>query len=242
MKTDGVKGPLRLNVYLAHQGIMSRRKAMEAVLAGRVSVNGRVVQEPSTPVKPGDKVEVNGKTVDQKTYQYVMLNKPEGIVTTREDRFAEKTVLDLLPPHLRHLNPVGRLDKNTEGLLILTNDGDLANRLSHPRYDVDKTYMVRIQKKLKPEERKQIESGFVLDKEKTAPAKVSDVRDLAHGCEFLLTIHEGRKRQIRLMLAKLGHYVTFLKRISQGPLVLGNLPSGKFRVLTESEIRNLRKE
>lgn len=233
----------RLNVFLAHQGVCSRRKAMDLIAAGHVSVNGRVVREPSMPVEfPKDRVAVDGKVVQKKSYEYIMLNKPEGYVTTREDRFAQKTVLDLLPTGLRHLNPVGRLDKNTEGLLIMTNDGELANQLTHPRYDVDKTYVVQIQKKLGPEEQKKLEAGIVVDGEKTAPAKITALKPLKNGCEFLITIHEGRKRQIRLMLAEVGHYVTFLKRIQQGPLALGTLPTGKFRVLTPTEINALKKE
>ncbi|MCC6759278.1 MAG: rRNA pseudouridine synthase [Candidatus Omnitrophica bacterium] len=233
----------RLNVFLAHQGVCSRRKAMDLITAGHVSVNGRVVREPSTPVEfPKDRVAVDGKVVQKKSYEYIMLNKPEGYVTTREDRFAQKTVLDLLPTGLRHLNPVGRLDKNTEGLLIMTNDGELANQLTHPRYDVDKTYVVQIQKKLGPEEQKKLEKGIVIDGEKTAPAKIAELKALKNGCEFLITIHEGRKRQIRLMLAEVGHYVTFLKRIQQGPLTLGALPTGGHRMLTPDEISALKKE
>lgn len=234
---------LRLNVFLAHQGVCSRRKAMDVIAGGHVSVNGRVVREPSTPVDPiKDRVSVDGKNVAKKAYEYIMLNKPVDYVTTREDRFAQKTVLDLLPSELRHLNPVGRLDKNTEGLLIMTNDGELANQLTHPRYDVDKTYVVQIQKKLSPEDQKKLEVGVMVEGEKTAPAKITELKLLKNGCEFSITIHEGRKRQIRLMLAEVGHYVTFLKRIQQGPLALGTLQTGKFRVLTPAEITALKKE
>ena len=214
---------------------------MEAIQQGFVTVNGRIVREPSTPVDgEKDRVTVDGKIVQIKAYEYLMLNKPEGYVTTREDRFAQKTVLDLLPTGLRHLNPVGRLDKNTEGLLIMTNDGELANQLTHPRYDVDKTYIVQIQKKLNPEDQKKLETGIMVDGEKTSPAKIAGLKLLKNGCEFLITIHEGRKRQIRLMLAEVGHYVTFLKRIQQGALSLGDLPTGKYRVLTEEEIKLLK--
>lgn len=231
----------RLNVFLAHQGVCSRRKAMELIQKGRVVVNGRVQSEPSIPVNPEkDHVTVDGKVVKKKIYEYILLNKPDGYVTTREDRFAQKTVIDLLPSELRHLNPVGRLDKNTEGLLLMTNDGDLANQLTHPRFAVDKTYLVRIQKKLADAEKKELETGIIIEGEKTAPAKIESVKVLKSGCEFLMTIHEGRKRQIRLMLAKVGHYVTYLKRIQQGPLLLGDLPTGKLRPLTLDEIQSLK--
>lgn len=231
----------RLNVYLAHQGVCSRRKAMDAIQQGFVSVNGKVVREPSTPVNlQKDRVVFDGKIVQKKSYEYIMLNKPCGYVTTREDRFAQKTVVDLLPTGLRHLNPVGRLDKNTEGLLLMTNDGELANRLTHPSFDVDKTYLVQIQKELSQEEQKKLEAGVMIESRKTAPAKIRALKVLKNGCEFLITIHEGRKRQIRLMLAEIGHYVTFLKRIQQGPLSLGDLATGKYRNLTEKEIQNLK--
>lgn len=240
---EPVKEFQRLNVYLAHQGICSRRKAMEAIQMGYVSVNGKVVREPSTPVNAAkDRVVFDGDIVQTKSYEYIMLNKPSGYVTTREDRFAQKTVLDLLPTALRHLNPVGRLDKNTEGLLVLTNDGELANHLTHPRYDVDKTYVVQIQKKLAPPEQKQLEAGVIVEGEKTAPAKITGLKILKNGCEFLITIHEGRKRQIRLMLAHVGHHVTYLRRIQQGPLLLGDLAIGKYRALTPAEIKELKKD
>lgn len=238
---ENSKASQRLNVFLAHQGVCSRRDAMNVIQAGRVSVNGKVVTEPSTKVTGGeDKIMVDGKPVEAKRYDYIMLNKPAGYTTTREDKFADKLVLELLPSHYHHLNPVGRLDKDTEGLLILTNDGELAHHLTHPKFNIDKTYLVKIQKKLSDEDIRKLEQGVILDGEKTAPARIEAVRLLKPGYEFLLTIHEGRKRQVRMMLGKIGHYVTFLKRVQQGPLLLGHLPTGKFRILDKEEIKQLK--
>src|SRR5438067_231742 len=136
---------LRLQVFLSHSGVCSRRKAMELIQQGFVQVNGQEIREPSTPIDPKkDKVEVKGRPVVSKAYEYVMLNKPKGYVTTTADFPGEKSVLDLLPKELQHLNPVGRLDKDTEGLLLLTNDGDVAYRLTHPKFRIDKVYLVKI--------------------------------------------------------------------------------------------------
>ncbi len=242
MNPTNSKNTMRLQVFLAHQGVCSRRNAMGLIQQGHVAVNGRVVREPSTPVDPRqDKVFVDGKRVEEKQYDYLLLNKPAGYVTTMADHFDEKTVLDLLPSELRHLRPVGRLDKDTEGLLLLTNDGDLTLKLTHPRYDVDKTYLVHIPGELTLEEKQQLENGVVIERQKTAPAKITQVKRNARHTEFLLTIHEGRKRQIRLMLAKLRHQVVYLKRIQQGPLTLGTLKTGCSRRLTGEEIKNLKK-
>lgn len=232
---------MRLQVFLSRNGVCSRRKAFDLVLGGRVSVNGQQVVEPSTSVDPDkDKIRVDDKLVGVKAYTYILLNKPRGCVTTRQDRFAEKTVYDLLPVEFRHLVPVGRLDKDTEGLLLLTNDGDLAYRLTHPRFDIDKTYRVRITGTLEAKDRQALEKGIMIDGRRTAPARIQDVRRTAGGTEFTITIHEGRKRQVRLMAASLGEKVTFLQRVVQGPLRLGDLKSGGWRELRGEEISLLK--
>lgn len=233
---------MRLQVFLSRNGVCSRRKAMDLVQGGRVSVNGRQVVEPSTPVDPGkDRVCVDDKAVAAKAYTYILFNKPRGCVTTREDRFAEKTVFDLLPAEFRHLVPVGRLDKDTEGLLLLTNDGDLTHRLTHPRFNIDKTYWVKMTGTLETKEREALEKGVVIEGRRSAPARIQDVRRAGAGTEFTITIHEGRKRQVRLMVAHVGEKVTFLQRVAQGPLRLGDLKAGRWRELTENEIQGLRK-
>jgi len=233
---------MRLQVFLSHNGVCSRREAMDVVKSGRVSLNGQVAREPSTPVDPvKDKISVDGKAVGKKSYQYVLLNKPAGYVTTTEDPHAERKVLDLLPEELKHLVPVGRLDKDTEGLLLLTNDGNLAFQLSHPKFNIDKTYFVRVRGKLSIEKIHTLEKGIVIDDKKTAPCRIEEVKLLSDKSEFLMTIHEGRKRQIRVMLGRVGYPVLYLQRLRQGSLTLGDLKTGKWRMLNEQEINQLKK-
>ena len=241
MTHDRPSDSLRLQVFLSRNGVCSRRKALEWIKQGRVQLNGHLVKEPSTPVNPSsDRVEVNGQPVHQTVYTYIMLNKPGGTVTTTADRHAEKTVLDLLPEELRHLNPVGRLDKDTEGLLLLTNDGDLLYRLTHPKFNVDKTYFVRIKGCLSPEDKNHLEKGVPIEGKMTAPAKIRNLKTVSGRSEFEIIIHEGRKRQIRLMIQSLGHEVIYLKRIIQGPLRLADLQSGQWRSLNRKEIELLK--
>lgn len=229
---------MRLQVFLSHNGVCSRRKALEVVFRGRVSVNGREVIEPSTEVDPAkDIVRVDGKEIGSKKYTYILLNKPAGYVTTKKDRFAEKTVFDLLPASFGHLAPVGRLDKDTEGLLLLTNDGGLAYRLTHPKFELSKVYFVRVQGRLEPFQKRRLEQGIVLEDGKTAPGKIGKIQSRGDQTEFCLTIHEGKKRQIRRMLAKVGSSVIYLKRIAHGPLNLGELKRGQWRELREREIQ-----
>ena len=232
----------RLQVFLSHNGVCSRRQAMDIIKAGRVAVNGQEEREPSRPIDPSkDKVSVDGKDILFQNYQYILLNKPKGYVCTKAEFKGERSILELLPAELRYLSPVGRLDKDTEGLLLLTNDGDLAFRLTHPKFNVDKTYVVRVTGKLKEEDKVKLERGIVVEDRKTAPAKIESVKFLTNQSEFLMTIHEGRKRQIRIMLGTLKYPVVYLKRISQGPLVLGDLAPGTWRVLTLDEINGFKK-
>ena len=230
----------RLQLVLSHSGVCSRRRAMELIFQGHVTVNGQVTLEPSTPIDSArDKVCMDGILLQAKSHEYIILNKPAGYVTTLKDRHAAKTVRDLLPKNLRHLYPVGRLDKDTEGLLLLTNDGDAAYKLMHPKFHVDKTYCVGIQGRLKESDKACLEKGVSIDGRTTAPSKMSHVKYVADTTEFQMTIHEGRKRQIRLMLASCGYKVIYLKRIIQGPLTLGNLKIGHWRVLQKEEIAAL---
>lgn len=231
---------VRLQVFLSRNGVCSRRDAFDLVQSGRVTVNGQVVVEPSTPVSGTEDIRVDGRRIGPKSFEYVLLNKPAGYTTTCEDRFAEKTVLDLLPKELRYLHPVGRLDKDTEGLLLLTNDGELTHQLTHPSRGVDKTYLVRVGGQLLPETQGRIASGIVIDGKKTARAEIGQVRRIGQDTEFRLTIHEGRKRQIRLMCQSVGHRVIYLQRIQEGPVKLGNLRIGAWRRLATEEIEKLR--
>jgi len=232
----------RLQVVLSHSGVCSRRRALSLILEGHVSVNGHVIREPSTPVNPAeDRVSVDGREIREKALVYVLLHKPKGYVTTVKDKHAEKTVLDLLPQEFRHLYPAGRLDKETEGLLLLTNDGDAAYRLTHPKFNVTKIYAVTIKGSLNEDKKRQLEKGIMLEGKMTAPSKISEMKFAGGKTEFLMAIHEGRKRQIRLMLSLVGCPVLSLKRIKAGPLSLGDLPPGQWRFLKQEEIAAIKK-
>lgn len=232
---------MRIQVFLSHNGVCSRRDAMAHIQDGRVSLNGVIVREPSTPVDPlKDKIAVDGTIIGVKSLDYVLLNKPAGFVTTKEDAHAERTVMDLLPTELKHLVPVGRLDKDTEGLLLLTNDGDLTFRLTHPQFLIDKTYLVHIGGPLVRQKKERLERGVEIEGYTTKPARIHDVREEDGQTEFLMTIHEGHKRQIRLMMKAIGCSVRYLRRISQGSLLLGDLALGKWRKLTSKEVGELK--
>jgi 23S rRNA pseudouridine2605 synthase len=228
---------MKLQLFISHNGGVSRRKAFDHVLAGEVTVNGLIIREPSHMIEPTeDKVALEGREIKPKAYEYIMLNKPSGIVTTCEAQFDQRAVMSILPPNLRHLKPVGRLDKDTEGLLLLTNDGEMANRLAHPSFDVNKTYHVQVNRKMEFREKDRLEKGVVIDKFKTAPAEVANMKFTAGFTEFDLTIHEGRKHQVRLMCHEVGHDVVHLTRIAQGPLKLEALKTGAWRPLTGEEV------
>ncbi len=228
---------MRLQVFLSRSGASSRRGALTLIFAGRVSVNGRVITEPSFIVRPeSDRVFLDGRPLGPHEKAYVLFHKPKGVVTTKRDRFAAKTVLDFFPEELRHLNPVGRLDKDTTGLLLLTNDGDLAYRLTHPSFDVEKVYRVRLDKALSPADKKKLEKGVVLDGKRTLSCRIGG----RSAAQIEMTIHEGRKRQIRRMFALLGYAVEELERVRHGPLALGDLKPGSWRRLTPDEIQALK--
>ena len=233
---------MRLQVFLSRNGVSSRRGALDLIKKGNVFLNGKVVYEPSTEVDEKCMgVSVNGEKIKPGKFVYVMLNKPKGYMTTKEDRFADRTVYDLLPEKLNHLAPVGRLDKDTEGLLLLTNDGDVAYKLTHPKFNVDKTYYVTLRERLEHQKRLKVEKGVYLDGIKTLPAKVKIIKLLKDRTELSITVHEGKKRQIRRMFANVKTKVLYLKRLVQGPLKLGNLKVGCARELTSREIDSIRK-
>lgn len=232
---------MRLQVYLSHSRLCSRRKALELVKNGSVTVNGKVTLEPSYDVKvASDRVYLGDKEVGLKKISYLMLNKPPGVVTTLDDKYAKVKVIDLLPPEYGHLYPVGRLDKDSEGLLLFTNDGDLTFRLLHPRFKVDKVYYVKIRGRISREDISRLEKGVFIEGRKTYPAKIDTVRLESDTSSFNITLNEGRKRQIRLMLLSLGYQVTCLRRIQYGPIKLGNLKAGGYRILKEQEVNLLK--
>ena len=221
-------------------GVGSRRQLSTAIKEGRVSVNGDVVTDFNHPVgSEKDSILLDGKSVDIKPQQliYLMLNKPKGVLSTVRDERGRPTVMDLLPVryHRLRLYPVGRLDKESSGLILLTNDGDLAYRLTHPRFEHEKEYLVKVKGVLKAAEIRRLENGTKLEDGKTSPAVVRKMESSDYN--YSITIHEGKKRQVRRMFEVLGHPVIELKRIRIGKLKLGNLKEEKVREVGRGEIQ-----
>jgi 23S rRNA pseudouridine2605 synthase len=227
---------VRIAKYLAHAGVASRRASEEIISAGRVTVDGEVVLNLATAIEDGQQVTVDGKPIAlEATTEVWALNKPIGVVSTAKDTHGRKTVTDLVKSD-RRLYPVGRLDSDTTGLILLTNDGELANVLTHPRFEVPKTYVVRVHGRPTLQELRQLREGVDLEDGRTAPAKIRVVEpDLLE-----MTIHEGRKRQIKRMCDAIGHRVLELKRVSFGPLRLGDMREGAVRKLDPAEVQRLR--
>lgn len=233
---------MRLSRFLARAGVTSRRAAEGLIAAGRVSVNGAVVTEFSTRVEPRkDVVEVDGRRAELPgSYTYLALNKPSGFVVTMADPQGRPTVADLVSDVRAGVVPIGRLDAATEGLLLLTDDGDLAFRISHPSYELEKEYEVTARGILTEDERRALEVGIDLDGRSTAPAKVSIRSAKRNTTVAVMTIHEGRKRQIRRMFEAVGHPVRNLRRTRVGPVRLGDLRPARWRHLGDDELRALR--
>jgi 23S rRNA pseudouridine2605 synthase len=226
---------VRLNAYLARAGVASRRKADELIKSGRVRVNGEPGQL-NTFVERGDRVEVDGKEVRPQRLSYVLLHKPAGVVTTANDPQGRPTVVDLVDYDVRVV-PVGRLDVETTGALLLTNDGELAHRLAHPKYEVEKVYEAEVEGEPSDEVLRQLVQGVELEDGITAPA---DVRRLAPSI-VELSIHEGRNRQVRRMLELVGHPVRHLHRSRYAGLTLEGLAPGEWRELSPDELEHLRR-
>jgi 23S rRNA pseudouridine2605 synthase len=228
---------MRLAKFLAHAGVASRRAAEGIVAEGRVTVDGEVVTDPARDVDETSGVAVDGRGVAAEPHEVHTLNKPAGVVSTARDTHGRPTVVQLVRSP-RRLYPVGRLDADTTGLILLTNDGDLADRLTHPRYGVKKVYRARIQPaRLSPRALEALRDGVELEDGRTAPAQV---RQPAPGV-LELTIREGRKRQVRRMVEAVGHRVIELERVAFGPLGLRGLEPGKSRRLTKAEVERLRR-
>ena len=228
---------MRLAKYLAHSGVASRRAAEKLIAAGRVTVAGERVTDPARDVDDQSGVEVDGSPVGPEPCEVYALHKPVGVVSTARDPGGHRTVVELVPSE-RRLYPVGRLDQDSSGLILLTNDGELANLVTHPRYGVPKTYRVRVRPSpISDAALGHLRDGIALDDGPTAPAKV---RRLG-AAEFENTIGEGRNRQVRRMAEAVGHRVTALERTGLGPLGLGGLAPGEHRRLTEDEIERLRR-
>ncbi|MBS0159998.1 MAG: pseudouridine synthase [Nitrospira sp.] len=233
---------VRLQKLIAGTGLASRRKAEELITSGRVTINGSVVRELGTKVDPDrDHVKVDGKHLRAaQPYVYVLLNKPKNVMSTLEDPEGRPTVKDFLRGVSVRVFPVGRLDFDSEGLMLLTNHGDLAQALLHPRYHVPKTYLIKVKGVLDDAEIGTLERGVKLEDGLTAPAKVQKISRAESNSWLEVTIHEGRKHQVKRMLEAVGHAVIKLTRVRMGPLLLGDLAAGEYRFLTDREANRLR--
>lgn len=237
----------RLQKVIAQAGVASRRHAEQLILEGKVQVNGQKVTELGTKVRPTDIVTVDGRKLQRSqkpSYEYYLLNKPTGYITSVTDPQGRRTVMDLMKGVKQRIYPVGRLDYDTSGLLVLTNDGDLAHRLMHPRFGVDKTYRVEVKGTIPHHALERLRNGVELEDGKTAPARVRILPRTNQGSlqPVEITIHEGRNRQVRRMFDAVGFPVVTLERIQFGPLRLDdNLKVGTYRSLTAKEVQELRK-
>lgn len=232
----------RLQKIISAAGITSRRASEELILAGRVTVNGTVVTELGSKADPAsDTVAVDGKPLAIASRKlYILLNKPVGYLTTLDDPEGRPLVTDLLKEVGARVYPVGRLDYNTEGLLLLTSDGEWANQLMHPRHEVEKEYHVRVRGKVHKSQLDQLAGGVDIDGRKTAPARVSLIKEGEQNDWFSITIHEGRNRQVRRMCEAVSLSVVRLRRVRYGMLSMGAMKPGEFRYLTEAEVEGLR--
>lgn len=231
----------RLQKYMAHAGVASRRKSEEIIADGRVCVNGKVVTEMGYKIDPNrDKVTVDGEEIFPEEKVAFLFHKPTGCVCTVDDPQDRKTVLDYINNVPQRIYPAGRLDYDSSGLLILTNDGELTQVLTHPSYQVEKTYLVEVEGKIIDEKLTQLSEGVKLDDGITAPAQTEIIHLSTKHSFFLLTIHEGRNRQVRRMCEKISHPVISLKRVGIAFLSLDNLESGEYRQLTAKEIYRLK--
>lgn len=233
----------RLQKYLSDAGVASRRAAERIIAEGRVTVNGRRAGVGESVDPAADRVEVDGKPVRPvEQLVYVLLNKPKGVITSAVDTHWRKTVLDCVARVPHRLFPVGRLDLDVEGALLLTNDGELAYRLTHPRYEVSKVYLAKVKGQVTPEETRRLERGIRLDDGMTAPAKAEVLEAGPRESVLRLTLHEGRKREVKRMCAAVGHPVRSLQRIAFAGLELGALKPGQWRYLKPTEVEALKEK
>ncbi len=233
----------RLHVRIAHSGLCSRRAAEKMIQEARVSVNNDIVMQLGRVVEDSDEVRVDGRLIETAKHYTLILNKPKGVVTTLNDPFGRTTVAKYIPDMGVQLKPVGRLDQDTEGLLIVTNDGELALRLTHPRYGIEKEYQVIVRGVPGDKALKTLRDGVFIEGKKTAPAVVNLIHaEPTKGTTSLkIVIHEGRKRQVRLMCETVGHPVQSLRRVRIGPLFVRGMRAGEARMLGKAEVNELRK-
>lgn len=232
---------MRINKYIAQAGVASRRKADELIAAGNVKVNGLVLKEPGYDVVEGDVVEVNGRRIQAEEKKvYILLNKPIGYVTTVSDDKERPTVMDLVKDVDARIFPVGRLDYNTSGMLIMTNDGDFAYKVTHPKHELTKTYRARVAGVLSTEKVWKLRNGVDIGGFVTSKARVDVVKGLPKSTIVEITIHEGKNRQVRKMFKAVGNNVQELERIAIGNIRLGRLAEGHYRKLTREEVEYLK--
>lgn len=229
---------MRLQKFLSAAGIASRRKSEKLIKNGLVKVNGKIVTELGIKISPCDSIFYRDKQLKLQKHIYIMLNKPVGYVTTLHDEFNRPNILQLVKIPQR-IFPIGRLDYNTSGLLLLTNDGELTYKLTHPKHNINKTYVAKIKGEIKKNECNQFENGLIIDGRKTAPAQIKIINSNKFYSVVQIKIHEGRNRQIRKMCAAINHHVIELKRTHIGELKL-DVNSGCYRILTENEIDYLK--
>ncbi|EMB55415.1 pseudouridine synthase [Streptococcus mutans] len=232
---------MRINKYIAHAGVASRRKAEELIKQGLVTLNGQMVTELATTVKSGDRVEVEGQPIYNEEKVYYLLNKPRGVISSVRDDKGRQTVVDLLPEVKERIYPVGRLDWDTSGLLILTNDGDFTDKMLHPRHEIDKVYVARVKGLASKDNLRPLIKGIVIDGKKTQPARYRIVKtDREKNRSVVeLTIHEGRNHQVKKMFEAVGLMVDKLSRTRFGTLDLSGLNPGEARRLNKKEISQL---
>jgi 23S rRNA pseudouridine2605 synthase len=230
----------RLNKYLAHAGVGSRRHCEDLITAGRVSVDGRTVRELGTKVEPEQRVCVDGQPVRTERHVYWLVNKPRGYLCTNSDPAGRPRAIELIPQVNQRVYTVGRLDESSEGLLLLTNDGELANQLMHPRFGVEKTYLIQVVGIPAPSDLQQLLKGVWLSDGHVRARSVKRLRSQGESTWLRIVLSEGKNREIRRMLARLKHKVLRLRRVAIGPVQLGHLSSGKARRLTAEELARLR--
>lgn len=230
---------MRINKFLASCGIASRRKVEDLIKQGKVKVNGTVVFDLSTSINESDEVLVNNKKVQLNDNKiYIVLNKPKNVLTSVSDDRGRKTVIDIIPKNFGRIFPVGRLDYNTEGLLILTNDGDFSNLIMHPKKEINKTYEITTFDIINEDIKNKLENGVDIGDFVTSKAKVTNIQQKQKPYKFNISIHEGKNRQVRRMCAAVGIHVQGLKRLSIGKLTLDGLNVGEYKLLTQDEILN----
>lgn len=232
----------RLNKLLAHAGVGSRRHCDDLIRAGRISVDGQAVHELGTRVEPGQRVCVDGVPIREERHVYWLVHKPRGYLCTNHDPARRPLVLDLVPHVSQRVYTVGRLDEASEGLVLLTNDGELAHQLMHPRFGVEKTYLVLVAGAPSRDDLKQLLTGVWLSDGHVRARRVKRLKRQGESTWLRITLSEGRNREIRRMLARLGHRVLRLRRVLIGPIALGGLASGKSRRLTLEEVNALRQQ